>query len=119
MSILAYRRASPFPTEIVVSLYKYYLFYCTQLYLIFPAHTAIPVMEVPVVIIGGGGCGLNLSIFLSDLGVAHYLFEKHPGTSILPKAHYLNQRTMEIWRSHGMAEVIKSRGRSSSQHESS
>jgi 2,4-dichlorophenol 6-monooxygenase len=67
-------------------------------------------MEVPVVIVGGGGCGLNLSIFLSDLGVKHYLFEKHPGTSILPKAHYLNQRTMEIWRSHGMAEAIKGPG---------
>lgn len=63
------------------------------------------IVEVPVVIVGGGGCGLNLSIFLSDFGV-----EKHAGTSILPKAHYLNQRTMEIFRQHNMAEWIKKVG---------
>jgi 2,4-dichlorophenol 6-monooxygenase len=67
-------------------------------------------MDVPVIIVGGGGCGLNLSIFVSDLGVEHYLFEKHSGTSILPKAHYLNQRVMEIFRQHGIAEAIKDVG---------
>ncbi|KAL5356328.1 FAD binding domain-containing protein [Aspergillus floccosus] len=63
-------------------------------------------MDVPVVIVGGGGCGLNMSIFLSDLGIEHLLFEKHPGTSRLPRAHYINQRSMEIFRQHGIAERI-------------
>jgi 2,4-dichlorophenol 6-monooxygenase len=67
-------------------------------------------INVPVLIIGGGGCGLNLSIFLSDLKVEHYLFERHSGTSILPKAHVLNQRTMEIFRQHGMDEDITGPG---------
>jgi len=63
-------------------------------------------VDVPVLIVGGGGCGLCSSIFLSDLGVAHHLVERHASTSLLPKAHYLNQRTMEIARSHGFADTI-------------
>ncbi len=59
-------------------------------------------IEVPVLIVGGGGCGLSTSIFLSDHGVAHLLVERHADTSHVPKAHYLNQRTMEIFRQHGL-----------------
>jgi len=64
------------------------------------------ILEVPVLVVGGGGCGLTASILLSDLGVEHLLVERHAGTSILPKAHYLNQRTMEILRQHGLAERL-------------
>jgi 2,4-dichlorophenol 6-monooxygenase len=63
-------------------------------------------ISIPVIVVGGGGCGLALSAFLSDYGVDHKLFERHPGTSILPKAHYLNQRTMEIFRLHGMTDEL-------------
>lgn len=66
-----------------------------------------PIIDVPVAIIGGGGCGLTTSIFLSDLGVEHFLFEKHPGTSRLPRAHYINQRSMEIFRQHDVAKRIQ------------
>jgi len=66
--------------------------------------------EVPVLICGGGGAGLSASIFLSALGVESMLVERHPTTSHLPKAHYLNQRTMEIFREHGIAELVYSRG---------
>jgi hypothetical protein len=38
------------------------------------------------------GC-LNM---FSNLGINYALVEAHPGTSILPKAHILNQRTAEI-----------------------
>ncbi|BBA96367.1 putative monooxygenase [Actinacidiphila reveromycinica] len=59
-------------------------------------------VEVPVLIVGGGGCGLAASNFLSDHGVAHLLVERHADTAHVPKAHYLNQRTMEIFRQHGL-----------------
>lgn len=64
------------------------------------------IIDVPVVIIGGGGVGLTLSCFLSEYNVKHVLFEKHPSTSILPKAHYLNQRTLEKFRQHGMWDAV-------------
>ncbi len=67
-------------------------------------------IETPVLICGGGGSGLSLSIFLSSLGVKSYLVERHGTTSHIPKAHYLNQRTMEILREHGIADTIYAKG---------
>ena len=63
-------------------------------------------LQVPVLVVGGGGCGLSSSIFLSNLGVDHLLVERHESTSHLPKAHYLNQRTMEVFRQHGVADAV-------------
>lgn len=64
-------------------------------------------INVPVFIVGGGGCGLSMSIFLSNLGVKHLVCERREGTSRKPKAHYLNQRTMEIFRQHGIFDAIR------------
>lgn len=47
---------------------------------------------------------------MSDLNVEHVLFERHPGTSTAPKAHVINQRTMEIFRLHGIADPIIKQG---------
>ncbi|MDX2937668.1 FAD-dependent monooxygenase [Streptomyces ipomoeae] len=63
-------------------------------------------IRVPVLIIGGGATGLATSIFLSSYGIDHLVVERHESTSLLPKAHYLNQRTMEILRQHGVADAI-------------
>jgi 2,4-dichlorophenol 6-monooxygenase len=63
-------------------------------------------IDVPVLIVGGGGCGLSASSFLSDHRVDHLVLERRESTSRKPKAHYLNQRTMEIFRQHGMWDVI-------------
>ncbi|MEW2353504.1 FAD-dependent monooxygenase [Spirillospora sp. NPDC029432] len=67
-------------------------------------------IEVPVLIVGGGGCGLAASNLLSDHGVGHLLVERHADTSKIPKAHYLNQRSMEILRQHGLAEEVAEQG---------
>lgn len=67
-------------------------------------------IHTDVVIVGGGGCGLTLSSLLADYGIDHYLFERRVGTSKLPKAHYLNQRSMETLRQHGMTEEIIEKG---------
>lgn len=64
------------------------------------------VIQVPVLIVGGGGTGLSTSIFLSDLGVDSLLVERAAGTSRLPKAHYINQRTMELFALHGVADSV-------------
>ncbi len=68
------------------------------------------IIDIPVIIVGGGSCGLTTSCFLSDFGVEHVLFERHATTSVLPKAHYLNQRTMEILRQHKISDEIVARG---------
>jgi 2,4-dichlorophenol 6-monooxygenase len=65
--------------------------------------------RIPVLIVGGGGCGLSASIFLSNLGVESLLVERHPAPGRMPKARYLNQRTMEIFRQHGVADAIYER----------
>ncbi len=65
--------------------------------------------EVPVLIVGGGGAGLTTSILLSRMGVQSLLVERHATTSHLPKAHVLNQRTMEILREAGVADDVYKR----------
>jgi 2,4-dichlorophenol 6-monooxygenase len=63
-------------------------------------------LEVPVLIVGGGGAGLTCSMLLAQLGIESLLVSALPTTSILPKAHVLNQRTMEILADVGVAEPI-------------
>ena len=59
--------------------------------------------EAPVLIVGGGGAGLTASMLLSTLGINHILVSALPHTSLLPKAHVLNQRAMEIFEEVGVA----------------
>ncbi|WP_028213056.1 FAD-dependent monooxygenase, partial [Paraburkholderia mimosarum] len=59
-----------------------------------------------VLIVGGGGAGLTASMLLSGLGIENLLVSALPSTSILPKAHVLNQRTMEILSDAGVADEI-------------
>src|SRR5438552_2154446 len=66
-------------------------------------------VEVPVLIVGGGGAGLTASMLLSSMGVPSLLVSRYAGTSILPKAHVLNQRTMEIFTELGVASEVLAR----------
>jgi 2,4-dichlorophenol 6-monooxygenase len=66
-------------------------------------------ITVPVLIVGGGGAGLTASILLSQLGVESLLVSRYPETSRLPKAHVLNQRSMEIFTDAGVASDILAR----------
>lgn len=67
-------------------------------------------IDVPVLIVGGGGAGLTVSMLLAQLGVETLLVSALPTTSVLPKAHVLNQRAMEILTDVGVAEEIYRRG---------
>ena len=60
----------------------------------------------PVLICGAGPVGLSLSLALSRLGINHLLIEKHPGTSVHPKARGVNVRTMELFRLWGVESAI-------------
>jgi 2-polyprenyl-6-methoxyphenol hydroxylase-like FAD-dependent oxidoreductase len=64
-------------------------------------------VEVPVLIVGGSLVGLSASLFLGVHGVDHLVVERHPGTAIHPRAAYLMQRTVELFRWAGVeSEVV-------------
>jgi 2,4-dichlorophenol 6-monooxygenase len=62
------------------------------------------VVEVPVLIVGAGPAGLALSVALSRYGVGHLVVERHRGTAHTPRAHIINQRTVEILRHLGISD---------------
>jgi len=64
-------------------------------------------IEIPVLIVGGGAVGLTSSLLLSQHGVRSLLVERHPGTALLPKARALNARTMEMYRQAGIEDDIR------------
>src|SRR6516162_7888717 len=69
--------------------------------------TATNPRSVPVLIAGGGSVGLTASVLLARHGVRSLVAERHPGTSILPRAFGTNVRTMEIFRVLGLEEAIQ------------
>jgi len=66
--------------------------------------------SIPVLIVGGGGAGLTASMLLSTYGVDSLLVSSLPTTSMLPKAHVLGQRTMEIFTEVGVADEVYRQG---------
>jgi putative polyketide hydroxylase len=66
-----------------------------------------PITNVPVLIVGAGPAGLATAIGLARHGVRSMLIERHPGTSIFPKASGISTRTMEIVRSWGLESAAR------------
>lgn len=65
------------------------------------------VIEVPVLIVGGGPSGLTASLLLSRYGIRNLLVNKYRWTANSPRAHITNQRTMEVFRDAGVeAQVV-------------
>ncbi|KAM0932169.1 putative 2,4-dichlorophenol 6-monooxygenase [Dioscorea sansibarensis] len=63
---------------------------------------------VPVLIVGAGPVGLVLSVLLTKLGVNCGVVEKNMVFSQHPQAHFINNRTMELfYRMDGLAEEIE------------
>lgn len=63
--------------------------------------------DLSVLIVGGGPVGLSTSVLLSRLRVRSLLLERHPGTSIHPKARGLNVRTLELFRVWGLEPAVR------------
>ncbi|WP_206508964.1 FAD-dependent monooxygenase [Rhodococcus sp. BGS-1C] len=59
-----------------------------------------------VAVVGAGPAGLTAAIQLAQLGVDVTVFERRATTTHLPRAHLLNQRTMEIFDAMGFAEAV-------------
>lgn len=54
-----------------------------------------------MLIVGGGPAGLTTATALAQYGVEHVLVNKYEGTAHTPRAHIVNQRTVEIMRHLG------------------
>jgi putative polyketide hydroxylase len=62
--------------------------------------------RVPVLVVGGSLVGLSTALFLSRLGVKCLLVERHPDTSVHPRAVGYYPRTVELLRSAGLEEAV-------------
>jgi putative polyketide hydroxylase len=71
---------------------------------------ALAPFHVPVLIVGGF-TGLTAALCLQQQSIDYLLIERHPGTSLLPKARSLDVRSMEIFRELGLADAIREAGR--------
>jgi putative polyketide hydroxylase len=67
-------------------------------------------LDIPVLISGGGPVGLTASLLLSRHDVPSLLVERHPSTAITPKARGINARTMEVFRQCGIDTAIRGAG---------
>ena len=68
--------------------------------------------SIPVLIIGGGVVGLSASLFLAQHDIRSIVIERHSGTSIHPRARSVNARTMELYRTIGIADHVREAGKS-------
>lgn len=67
-------------------------------------------LEVDVLIAGGGPCGLVLAIELGRRGVRTLLVDAKPGTATNPQANATQARTMEHFRRLGFAHEVRALG---------
>jgi 2-polyprenyl-6-methoxyphenol hydroxylase-like FAD-dependent oxidoreductase len=63
--------------------------------------------ETPVLVVGAGPAGLATAAGLARNGVGSLVIERHPTTSIFPKASGISTRTMEILRSWGLEAAVR------------
>jgi putative polyketide hydroxylase len=63
-----------------------------------------------VLVVGAGPAGLVTAIELARQGVRPLVVERHPSTSIFPRATGVSTRSMEIFRGYGIDEAVRRGG---------
>lgn len=64
-------------------------------------------ITVDVLIIGAGPAGASTAVFLGQQGISTLMISRNRGTADTPRAHIVNQRTMEVFRDAGLeADVL-------------
>ncbi len=63
--------------------------------------------EVPVLIVGGSLVGMSTALLLGYHGIRALAVEHHRGTAIHPRAAQISQRTMEIFRTVGVEQIVR------------
>ena len=66
----------------------------------------MPDIEVPVLIVGGSLVGMSAALLLGHHGVPALVVEHHRGTAIHPRAAMITQRTMEVFRTVGVEQIV-------------
>lgn len=66
--------------------------------------------HIPVLVVGGGPVGLATAIGLRLAGVECIVVEKHPTTLDFPKGRGISVRSMEVFRSWGVADQLVAQG---------
>jgi 2-polyprenyl-6-methoxyphenol hydroxylase-like FAD-dependent oxidoreductase len=66
-------------------------------------------IETPVLIVGGSLVGMSTALLLAHHGVPALVVEHHRGTAIHPRAALIHQRTMEIFRTVGVEQIVMQR----------
>jgi 2-polyprenyl-6-methoxyphenol hydroxylase-like FAD-dependent oxidoreductase len=66
-------------------------------------------VDAPVLIAGGGLVGLCAAAFLAQRGIRSVAVEKLKESSPLPRAAFFHMRTMELFRSLGIEEIVRER----------
>lgn len=67
-------------------------------------------LQIPVLIAGGGPVGLNLSLELAHQGIQSIVAERNLTTTRHPKMDLTNGRSMELYRRIGMVETLRKIG---------
>ena len=66
----------------------------------------MPDIEVPVLIVGGSLVGMSTALLLGHHGIPALVVEHHRGTAIHPRAAMITQRTMEVFRTVGVEQIV-------------
>lgn len=67
----------------------------------------MPDIEVPVLIVGGSLVGMSTALLLGHHGVRSLAVEHHHGTAIHPRAAQISQRTMEVFRTVDVEQIVR------------